>query len=270
MNIHGKEITIGADPEIFVAKQGSFVCAHNMVPGTKTEPFKVNKGAVQVDGMALEFNIDPASDYEEFQNNLDEVQKTLKQMIGDHEFLQQVSVKFEADLLKALPLEAVILGCDPDYNAYTGECNEPPNGEVNMRTVGGHIHIGNIFEEGMKRRDRRSLAMRMGRLMDKYVGIYSILWDKDDDRRSMYGKGGCFRVKPYGMEYRTMSNAWLFNKNITKFVYEGTMKAVKGLIEGEDVKDTFYKDIIDNSDRGNSFFKEDKTHKELMGVLNVC
>jgi hypothetical protein len=57
------EFKIGADPEFFLRDKatGKFVSAHGLIPGTKRQPMKVDKGAVQVDGMALEFNIDPVT-----------------------------------------------------------------------------------------------------------------------------------------------------------------------------------------------------------------
>lgn len=51
---------VGADPELFVSKAGVILSAFGLVGGTKKVPQKVERGAVQVDGMALEFNIDPA------------------------------------------------------------------------------------------------------------------------------------------------------------------------------------------------------------------
>lgn len=77
MEINGVNYTLGADPEIFVGRQGQFFSAHDLIPGNKRRPHPVDKGAVQVDGMALEFNIDPASSYEEFQGNLDHVMAQL-------------------------------------------------------------------------------------------------------------------------------------------------------------------------------------------------
>ena len=62
---------IGADPEVFVTdKNNQFVSAFNMVPGDKAKPYPVPFGAVQVDGMALEFNIEPASTRQEFIHNI--------------------------------------------------------------------------------------------------------------------------------------------------------------------------------------------------------
>ncbi len=49
--------TIGADPEIFLRRRGKAFSAHGVIPGTKKEPHNVEKGAVQVDGMAVEFNV---------------------------------------------------------------------------------------------------------------------------------------------------------------------------------------------------------------------
>ena len=53
-------ILIGCDPEVFVKQNGVFRSAHGLIRGDKKNPQKIRSGAVQVDGMALEFNIDPA------------------------------------------------------------------------------------------------------------------------------------------------------------------------------------------------------------------
>ena len=60
------EILVGCDPEVFVKKNNQFVSAHGLIRGDKKNPFPVKDGAVQVDGMALEFNINPAHSENEF------------------------------------------------------------------------------------------------------------------------------------------------------------------------------------------------------------
>lgn len=261
-------ITIGADPELFVAKAGKFVSAHNLIPGTKDKPHKVDKGAVQVDGMALEFNINPARTYKEFQDNLDNVYETLMGMVSGFEPITSPSIVLSSDDIAALPAEAVLMGCSPDVNVYTEEPNPSPDPDTDVRAAGGHIHIGGVFPTDADDDEEWDLMMRLGKLMDKYVGVYSVLWDDDTLRRTIYGKAGSIRPKPYGLEYRTLSNAWIFNKQITKFVFFQTMKAVKALKNGEVVTHpSIYRNIINTSDKNSLFFHNNLTADILKHML---
>lgn len=265
MNINDKIYTIGADPEVFLQLNGEFVSAHDVLPGTKQEPFLVNKGGVQVDGLAAEFNIDPAHSEEEFKNNLDGVTNILQGMIGDREFLEQVSVKFSEDFARELPTHSLVLGCEADYNGWSLSDNQPPQGSELMRTAGGHVHVGGFFSEGSPFKWKHfQKAARMSRIMDYTLGVYSILWDKDDERRGMYGQAGCFRPKKYGMEYRTLSNSWIFDPKLVSFVYRQTKLAAE-LFENTDFEPPEgIKDIINNSDRSNKFFDNNDTVGALL------
>ena len=86
-----KKILVGADPELFLAKNGQFVSAHNLLPGTKYEPFPVKSGAIQVDGMAAEFNIDPVENEDSFLSSLETVLTQLKSMVPDYDFCKPPS-----------------------------------------------------------------------------------------------------------------------------------------------------------------------------------
>lgn len=264
MNINGKTFTIGADPEIFIGKEGKFISAHDIIPGTKDEPFPVENGAVQVDGMALEFNIDPAENFEQFKNNLEGVQGILKDMIGDYEFLEDSSVTFDQEYFDTIPDFNRMLGCEADYNAWTVSQSPPPNQHALMRTAGGHIHIGGFFSEDAFDIEHFMKSARLARILDETLGVYSILWDRDDERRSMYGKAGSFRPKEYGMEYRTLSSKWLFNPSLVRFVYSSVKEAIEKWMEEdyEPVKEV--RQIIDESDRENKFFKNNNKLQQLM------
>jgi hypothetical protein len=259
--------SIGADPEFFVQRHGVFVSAAGLVPGTKEAPHIVPNGAVQVDGLALEFNINPADNYEEFQNNLDVVLGILKGMIPGYEVLTDPAIILDPEYKASLPKEALIRGCSPDLNAYTEEANKTIPDDCDIHAAGGHIHIGGIFVEEQTAQQRYKMSLRLTRLLDKEVGVYSLLWDKDSLRRQVYGKAGSLRLKPYGMEYRTLSNAWLFNKRITKFVYDGAAKAVESLFRGEDVEDDYLRGIIDNSDHFDKFFRRNSTADYVKSLL---
>lgn len=226
-------ILVGADPEVFVKdKKGRFRSAHGLIPGTKKEPYKVNKGAVQVDGMALEFNIDPASSEDEFVENIFTVLEELRAMVPGYELVIEPTAIFHGNHFRIQPEEAKELGCEPDFSAYTCEENPRPDNHTTMRTAAGHIHLG--FTNGADPRSPEHM-MRCTTLvkhLDWYLGLPSLSWDNDTKRRSMYGKAGVFRPKSYGLEYRTLSNRWLSDERLTRYVYRQSITAIENLMEG--------------------------------------
>lgn len=245
------KIMIGADPEIFVKDvNGNLLSAHNMIPGTKKDPFKVAKGAVQVDGMALEFNIDPAEHEAMFIENINHVMAQMKKMIP-HEFFINPVANFGFEMLKAQPKEALELGCDPDYNGWTGDANPRPDGDRPFRTASGHVHIGwdNMRDLGDFATFDESAAV--ARQLDFYLGLPSLFIDSDTTRRELYGKAGAFRNKPYGMEYRVLSNFWLTSSSLQGWVYRASRKAIEDMfINGRFLPNEIgdIQDVINTSD----------------------
>lgn len=246
--INGYEFTIGADPEIFVKKRGVVASAYGLIPGTKKFPLKVRKGAVQVDGMALEFNIDPAGNEKAFRDNINEVMAQLKVMTPGYDFDINPVAEFGAAMIAAQPKEARILGCDPDFNAWTRAPNPAPNAKADFRTASGHVHIGwkkkgdKNWPDNLDVNDESHLeaCRALTKTLDAYLGIPSIAWDENAKRRELYGKAGAFRPKPYGMEYRTLSNAWLNKPHLISLVYNNTLHAIKALFEDEKIADKVY------------------------------
>ena len=242
------ELKIGCDPEVFLHNGFEFVSAYGLFPGTKDAPFEVEKGAVQVDGMALEFNIDPAESEDQFFLNIQDVMNTLKAMVPEHEFFINPVAEFGAEYIKAQPAEAKELGCDPDYNAWTGTVNPKPDVDAPFRTASGHVHIG--WGEGyLNDPNHVEDCNRVGRQMDFYLGLPSLLLDSDTKRRSLYGKGGCVRYKPYGCEYRTLSNFWLKDQKLIRWVYRQVQIGMHKMFESGDLADKYgdIREIIDTS-----------------------
>lgn len=227
------QILVGADPEIFMFKGGKYHSAHGAVQGDKKNPFKVNKGAVQVDGMALEFNIDPAKNEQEFITNLKTVMATLGEMVPGYELKAVPVADFDPAHIAAQPQEALELGCDPDFNAWKGgEANPRPNGKVNFRTGAGHVHIGWGSDFDTSDPAHVEACIMITKQLDYYLGLGSILYDTEGaKRRVMYGAAGAFRPKPYGVEYRVLSNAWLKDEALMSWVYRMTVKGVQDLMD---------------------------------------
>lgn len=208
--------TFGCDPEgfLFDKKTGKPVPAVGIVKGTKWEPFKVDKGATQVDGMAAEFNILPAATYEEWENNIATVISQLEAQLPDSLELRWVpSVEFDPAVFDPAPDTAKELGCMPDIDAWTGGTNPPPE-MVNpyVRCAGGHLHFG--FTSGEDLSDLQHLlnCQDVAKQADWLLGGWSYYHDEDTVRRQLYGKMGAIRYKDYGVEYRVLSNFWVPNK----------------------------------------------------------
>lgn len=245
------QVLVGCDPEVFVKQSNVFVSAHGLIPGNKATPHKVPNGAVQVDGMALEFNIDAAADENTFVGNIESVLATLKSMCPNHEIVTTPVADFTLEYIRSQPAEARELGCEPDFNAYTGMANLKPNAELPMRTASGHVHIGwgNNFDVHSEEHDSHVRAVV--KQMDVFLGIPSLFYDQDTRRRSMYGNGGCYRRKPYGCEYRTLSNAWLLSTDRMRWVYQQVQAGIQALVDGNCLYDHIpdIQDIINKSDR---------------------
>lgn len=249
------KVLIGADPEIFIGKAGVPLSAFGLIKGTKATPEPVENGAVQVDGMALEFNIKPAETEEDFVNNITSVMNQLKEMVPDYEFINSPSVFFPEDYMRQQPYEALELGCEPDFNAFRKQINPRPDGADCMRTAGGHIHIGMRDTNDIWDGEHVVACENMTRLMDEEFGVFSLLWDGDDLRRKMYGKSSTFRPKTYGVEYRSGSNAWLRSPKLIRLAYQFTMDAVNRFLNNDFNFNDEVPDIIDNSMRDHRFFE---------------
>ena len=232
------DVLIGADPELFIFDIGTnqHVSAHTFLPGTKADPASVPKGAIQVDGVAAEFNIEPAATQKEWKENLFHVRRILKLITEKHNknfvLTAAPSVMFDKEYFDALPFTVKLLGCEPDFDAYTGKPNPKPVTDLPMRTGSGHIHVGFTHGENIGDEDYLEKCAAMVREFDFAFGHASKTWDKDERRRTLYGAPGAFRPKPYGFEYRPLSNAWLNDNWSIEFVYDMAKGLATRLLKG--------------------------------------
>lgn len=204
--------TIGADPELFlVNNQQKLISVVGLIGGTKEEPMPIGNGcAVQEDNVAAEFCIPPCvsstSFVEAIQFALGDINNRAEKL-GLSLATLTASASFDKDQLRTP--QAQQFGCDPDYNAYTMRPNPRPKAQdKTLRSAGGHVHVGTKHPHP-----------NIIKTMDLYLGIPSLILDKDEHRRQLYGKAGAFRPKPYGVEYRTLSNFWIWDKKTIEWVY---------------------------------------------------
>ena len=223
----------GCDPEMFIRnEEGVLVSAVGLVPGTKESPHKVERGTVQVDGMAAEIGIDPVDNFKDWNDSIVDVTRQLKAMLPKgYGLALEPAVRFSQSVMDAQPDTAKVLGCDPDYNAWTGEINPYPDtiDDPFLRTASGHVHIGWLDSpEFMPVTDELHVknCRDLVKQLDWFLGAWSVKKDADVTRRKLYGKAGAFRPKPYGAEYRVLSNFWLKDKSTRLQVWNRIQAAI--------------------------------------------
>lgn len=227
--------TFGCDPEMFVFDPEGKPVPADMIPGSKDFPHKVEHGAVQRDGMAAEFNIDPVDNFRDFNRNISAVMGQMTAMLPEGFTLKaEPFVVFDPDVFNSAPDDAKELGCSPDHNAWTGEVNMPPAMLDNpyMRAAGGHIHIG-WRENGDQTEIQHVLNCRdLVKQLDWYLGGWSVTLSKDPTRRNLYGRAGACRYKPYGVEYRVLDNFWITTRDRRLAVWNRMQQAIASMAQG--------------------------------------
>lgn len=224
-------LSIGSDPEFLIVDRNQEPqSAIRVLPGHgKESKLAIGDQSIFYDNVLLEFNLRPARTLMEFQANfkecLDGATKILKKK-GLY-LNTRASITFPADQCE--DDEACIFGCDPEFNIYHRTKDnkimrvDPPYCEPGntFRSCGGHIHIGHILANWENGGDPATIV----KLMDAFVGVISVLVDKDTTslaRKKLYGGAGTHRITPYGLEYRTLSNFWFSSPSLMAVIYKLT------------------------------------------------
>jgi len=216
-----EEILIGGDPEFFVTNGTGFISAKGLLGGSKEEPKKIKNGAVQEDNIMLEMNIIPSATVQEFNTNVAAILHEVSIMLHTKKLALVTSTgecKLDAKL-QQLP-EIFEFGCEPDFDAWTGDVNPAPDlANINMRFAGGHLHCS--VNRALSYEEQRNLVQ----WFDLCVGTYCVLNDKNTTRATYYGTPGRFRPTKYskncmGVEYRVPSNFWMLNRHYYPKIFE--------------------------------------------------
>jgi len=104
-----------------------------------------------------------------------------------------------------------VMGCNPDFSAYTDTPNRPIEDYANhpIRTAGYHVQFGKCVNPEYEK--------KFAKLCDRIVGLVAMWGDRDESHRLRKGDGvglaGCYRNHPADanprFEYRTCGSFWL-------------------------------------------------------------
>jgi hypothetical protein len=217
--------TVGADIEVFLQDKdtNAIVSAEGIIKGAKHAPFKFLEGddffATSLDNVMAEFCIPPAKTANDFKEYISYAISWINGFIPKNlQTLASPAARVDGRFLQTE--NAKLFGCEPDFNAWEwGDQNEKPCPTGDLRSCGGHIHIGYENPKG-------DTNLELIRIMDIFLGLPSILQEPDNERKSLYGKAGAFRHKTYGVEYRTISNYYVNSPRLMEWVYNNTLEAI--------------------------------------------
>ena len=266
-----QSISLGCDPEFFFTQNGEVVGSEKIMTNGAIGP----KGHSQVviDGVQAELNPLPSACRESLAWQIATCFANLKTTFANQGI--QVGVKCDPLVeitqreLDSLSEGSKVFGCAPSINIYEGgesKIKVDPKKYL-KRSAGGHLHLGNYFQNYLKsegtneiyecaRRTEKALKEMpevMVPILDIVVGNTCVLLDRvegNKERRANYGRVGEYRVKSYGIEYRSLSNFWLRSYPLMSFVF-GIARFAVHLVEQSTPENDYVKALFDAVPRAN-------------------
>jgi len=227
--------TIGADPEFFIRSEAGVHPITGLLGGEKGAPVEVEDDGhtygMQEDNLMAEYNV-PATEAgsSEFAETVTRGRELtlarIRESLPEAQFVLRPEVEFEEH--HVLTPQGQMFGCAPDQDAYANGDYRAPlrlthGSEYPVRFAGGHIHIGHSLDIPNH---------VIVQFLDATIGLAGVMHDSALERREYYGKAGVYRDKPYGLEYRTPSNWWIWSKDHAEHV-ESTVFYLLSSLEGE-------------------------------------
>lgn len=233
-------VVIGCDPEFFFSSNGHVVGSEKILPeqGLQYDPKKDYSGPdgahttppntesrFIIDGVQAELNPRPNTCRANLGNEIGACFRKLYKQLKENGRNVGVDFKPLVDIsqeeLDSLSEKSKVFGCAPSTNAYKSDDEAKIKVDPKKylkRSAGGHIHLGHnagywgggTTDEMMKK--ALSDPATTIPMLDLIVANTCVLIDRDPgniERRKNYGRVGEYRLKDYGLEYRTLSNFWL-------------------------------------------------------------
>lgn len=205
----------GADPEVFVLNR-----KNQLIPAWEFLP-KKGGHSVYWDGFQAEFQVMASGCLDEqnryTRSGLKAVYNAACKIDEKAKLSPLSTMEIPVEVLIKASDEHVALGCKPSLNAYgmSGDIPVDPR-LLTHRFTGGHIHkqIAGLLEPR---------ARGIVKAIDAIATVPTITMFQNLDnpiRRRFYGLPGEYRLPKHGLEYRTLSSAWLCHPCIAQFTRE--------------------------------------------------
>jgi hypothetical protein len=213
--------TIGTDAECFFERDGQVIPADNLLPPEEAALDVAGvPGAVFFDGIQAELRSSSNGCRAFVLDNVRHAMQKLDQVGRTAEAILDFSGAREitADILAMVrDPRATRFGCEPHQSARLGGGVDRIKVKLEEQLItyaGAHIHLGSSWIRTAEKR------LRVARVADVIMNLPLVMIEdpvSDALRRQVYGKAGCYRDKPYGVELRTPSSQLLKHPALLSF-----------------------------------------------------
>jgi hypothetical protein len=272
---------IGSDPELFVECSKGILPAFEFLGSKKNPTF--TSGTAQSynkklgaywDGFQAEFETIGIGclgwHVDSVQNGLQTVYNAAKSYDKTAKLSARTVWEVPLDMLQNAKEEHVEFGCMPSKNAYGLEGMKLPARQLASRSAGGHIHFGIGARSDEKYKE-------IVKALDAVLGISCVsLFANFDNpiRRNFYGLPGEYRTPAHGLEYRTLSNAWLMHPMLMNIVFDLSRKCVAlgdfGMLKVFKGNEQETIEVIKNCDVPRAREIMDRNKDLIIGLLKAC
>lgn len=203
------DVKMGMDPEFFLASpEGLRLPAFGVLAHKKLNPY------LFWDGFQAECTVVPQDCHQELANSLAYALSRVT-----HKIVPSPVWRVPVELLHTADEEHVRLGCDPSFNVYNMKGLHVEDGrKLGWRFAGGHIHFSLSAKRKVPQRVRSIV-----KALDAICAVPCVCFAAGVDwpvRRRYYGLPGEFRLPEHGVEYRTLSNFWMYHPQGYHLVFD--------------------------------------------------
>lgn len=220
------------------------------------------------DGVAVEISLKPSTSWEELYNTVQEsirdFEETVLRQFPEYclpTLFNLPTINYEVNRWINAGNEylmCTVFGCDPDDDAFEmKKRHKILNVEEHpFRYGGGHIHFSgrkSLIDEPILA--IKSLAMTVGNAAIAFSPVPEL----EKERTFLYGRPGKFRIQVYpkrfnniefseqGIEYRTPSNSWTKNFELTSKIFSWAEIGIFEMLEKELYKTMMTKEFLNNT-----------------------
>jgi len=229
-------ITLGADPEFILHEKGDKSKIVLFSSQYTTDYFGISEAEIGADYGLLEFRPEPVCTPRELVNAIQDIHEEFSEVYVDFEILEKEAVIYNhkrARILEALYKDKSInygMNRGKDVGVWASNAEITLGMETGLTlsaydnplfsqfddklfTAGGHIHIGGSLVMMLSTNQLKTLVRKLDK---KVLPICkSVETAAGKLRRTVYGSPGEFRLKNYGIEYRSPSNAIFWKNNFS-------------------------------------------------------